>query len=73
VPNPTRITYPSFPPKTHWNPYGLQGLSTAKFERVVTKILKGEYVLLKLPHIERSPDEDVPIIDPVKLFFDKVI
>jgi hypothetical protein len=36
---------------------------------VVTKILRGEYMLLKLPDIERSPDEDVPIIDPIAKLF----
>lgn len=55
--------------RTHWHPYRLQTLSSAKFERVVTKILKGEYVLLKLPNIERSLDEDVPIIDPIARLF----
>jgi hypothetical protein len=55
--------------RTYWHPYRLQSLSCGKFERVVTKILKGEYVLLKLPDIDRSPGEDVPIIDPVARMF----
>ena len=55
--------------RTHWHPYRLQSLSSGKFERVVTKILEGEYVLLKLPDIQRPLDEDVPIIDPIARIF----
>jgi len=55
--------------RTHWHPYRLQSLSSGKFERVVTKILRGEYVLLELPDIERSSHEDVPIIDPIARLF----
>lgn len=64
------ITPTSTVERTYWHPYRLQSLSSSKFERVVTKILRGEYVLLKLPNIERSEDEDVPIIDPIKRFFE---
>jgi hypothetical protein len=35
------------PPKTCWITYGLQGLSTEKFLKVVQKILDGKLVLLK--------------------------
>ena len=40
------------PPKTCWITYGLQGLSTEKFLKVVQKILNGEHVLLKPPEID---------------------
>jgi len=66
VPKAKEITRPHFVERTHWHPYILQSLSSSRFERVATKILRGEYILLKLPDIERSPDEDVPIIDPLK-------
>jgi hypothetical protein len=69
VPKLKEITRPSFTKRTHWHPYILQTLSSSKFERVATKILRGEYILLKLPDIERLPDEDVPIIDPIKRIF----
>jgi len=35
------------PPKTCWVTYGLQGLSTEKFLKVVQKVLDGEFILLK--------------------------
>jgi len=63
------ISHPSTVERTHWHPYRLQSLSSTKFERVVTKILRGEYILLELPNIERSLDEDVPIIDPIAKLF----
>jgi len=66
VPRVKEATRPPFTERTHWHPYILQTLSSSRFERVVTKILRGEYILLKLPDIERSPDEDVPVIDPLK-------
>ena len=50
-----------FPERTHWSPFVLQGLSGDKFIRVVNKILKGEYVLLKTfpSHLENS--EEIPL------------
>lgn len=69
MPKVKELTRPSFSERTHWHPYILQSLCASKFERVATKILRGEYILLELPDIERLPDEDVPIIDPVKRIF----
>lgn len=49
------------PPKTCWITYGLQGLSTEKFLKVVQKILEGRYILLKPPEIESEnlePDKE---------------
>ena len=63
------ITHPVITERTYWHPYILQSLSTSKFERVVTKILKGECVMLKIPHIERFSDEDVPMLDPIAKLF----
>jgi hypothetical protein len=45
------------PPKTCWITYGLQGLSTEKFLKVVQKILEGELVLLKPPEISLEDSE----------------
>jgi hypothetical protein len=47
------------PPKTCWITYGLQGLSTEKFLKVVQKILEGKLVLLKPPEID--PEDSEPI------------
>lgn len=38
------------PPKDYWFTHGLQKLSAEKFLKVVTKILAGEYVLLRFPY-----------------------
>ncbi len=38
------------PPKDYWFTHGLQELSVEKFLKVVTKILAGEYVLLRFPY-----------------------
>lgn len=49
------------PPKTCWITYGLQGLSTEKFLKVVQKIIEGKYTLLKPSEIEPEdlePDEE---------------
>jgi hypothetical protein len=69
VPKVRIITHSGYPERTHWHPYVLQSLSTSKFERVVTKILKGECVMLKVPHIERFSEDDVPILDPMAKLF----
>jgi hypothetical protein len=45
------------PPKTCWITYGLQGLSTEKFLKVVQKILEGKLVLLKPPEISLEDSE----------------
>ena len=41
---------PARPVKDYWFTHGLQELSPEKFLTVVTKILKGEYVLLEFPY-----------------------
>ncbi|MDH4223892.1 MAG: hypothetical protein OEV55_10190 [candidate division Zixibacteria bacterium] len=38
---------PRLPEKTCWHIYTLQSLSSDKFIRVVNKILKKEYILIK--------------------------
>ncbi|HEX9911949.1 MAG TPA: hypothetical protein VGB01_01740 [candidate division Zixibacteria bacterium] len=38
---------PKLPEKTCWHIYTLQALSSDKFIRVVNKILKREYILIK--------------------------
>jgi hypothetical protein len=45
------------PPKTCWITYGLQGLSTEKFFKVVQKILEGKLILLKPPEINCEDSE----------------
>jgi hypothetical protein len=45
------------PPKTCWITYGLQGLSTEKFFKVVQKILDGNLILLKPPEINLEDSE----------------
>ena len=35
------------PAKTYWHIYGLQTLSSDKFVKVVNKILKKDYILIK--------------------------
>lgn len=45
---PELSTINKLPTKDRWVNYGLQGLSMEKFLRVVQKILKGEYSLIKL-------------------------
>jgi hypothetical protein len=35
------------PKKTYWHLYSLQGLESEKFAKVVNKILKKEFVLIK--------------------------
>ena len=35
------------PKKTHWHLYSLQSLESVKFAKVVNKILKREYTLIK--------------------------
>lgn len=35
------------PEKTYWHIYSLQNLNSEKFIRVVNKILKQEYILIK--------------------------
>ena len=35
------------PKKTHWHLYSLQSLGSEKFAKVVNKILKQEFVLIK--------------------------
>lgn len=47
------------PPKTCWVTYGLQGLSTEKFLKVVQKILEGKLVLLKPPEIGIEDSEPI--------------
>lgn len=46
------------PPKTCWVTYGLQGLSTEKFLKVVQKILDGKYTLSKPTEIDPLDLED---------------
>lgn len=41
---------PARPVKDCWFTHGLQGLSPEKFLTVVTKILKGEFVLMEFPY-----------------------
>lgn len=41
---------PARPVKDCWFTHGLQELSPEKFLKVVTKILKGEYLLLEFPY-----------------------
>jgi hypothetical protein len=69
VPKVRIITHPVITERTLWHPYILQSLSTSKFESVVAKILKGECVMLKIPHIERFSEDDVPILDPIAKLF----
>ncbi|MCI0595724.1 MAG: hypothetical protein L0Z48_04175 [candidate division Zixibacteria bacterium] len=45
---------PARPVKDFWFTHGLQALSPEKFLKVVTKILAGEYVLLRFPYA-RTP------------------
>jgi hypothetical protein len=45
------------PPKTCWITYGLQGLSTEKFLKVVQKILDGKFVLLKPQEVDLGDSE----------------
>ena len=47
------------PPKICWVTYGLQGLSTEKFLKVVQKILEGKLVLLKPPEIGIEDSEPI--------------
>ena len=47
------------PPKTYWITYGLQGLSTEKFLKIVQRILKGKLVLLKPPEISIEDPETI--------------
>ncbi len=35
------------PPKRYWHLYSLQNLQTEKLTKIVNKILKNEYVLIK--------------------------
>lgn len=42
------IQYAQKGQKELWHPYGLQGLSTDKFTRVVNRILGGRFMLLDL-------------------------
>lgn len=47
------------PPKTCWITYGLQGLSTEKFLKVVQKILDGKLILLKPQEIGNEDSEPI--------------
>lgn len=58
-----------FEERTYWHPYVLQSLAPEKFIRVVNKILKGEYVLLRHTPPDRKSSEDVPITSEGKKFF----
>ena len=51
--------HPGLPPKTCWITYGLQGLSTEKFLKVVQKILEGEFILLKPQEIDLEDSEPI--------------
>jgi hypothetical protein len=47
------------PPKTCWITYGLQGLSTEKFLKVVQKILDGKFILLKPQEVDLEDSEPI--------------
>jgi hypothetical protein len=38
---------PGMPKKTYWHLYSLQGIESEKLVRIVNKVLKREYVLIK--------------------------
>ena len=40
-------SYTGLPKKTYWHLYSLQGLQSEKLARIVNKVLKREYVLIK--------------------------
>ena len=46
------------PPKTCWVTYGLQGLSTEKFLKVVQSILDGKVTLLKPAEIKFEENDE---------------
>lgn len=39
--------YTGLPKKTYWHLYSLQGLQSEKLAKIVNKVLKREYVLIK--------------------------
>ena len=48
------------PPKTCWVTYGLQGLSTEKFLKVIQSVLDGKVTLLKPAEMKfEKTDEDI--------------
>ncbi|MCJ7577206.1 MAG: hypothetical protein MUO91_02015 [candidate division Zixibacteria bacterium] len=47
------------PPKTCWITYGLQGLSTEKFLKVVQKILDGKFLLLKPQEVDLEDSKPI--------------
>ncbi|MCK4428281.1 MAG: hypothetical protein KAW16_07355 [candidate division Zixibacteria bacterium] len=46
MPKRRRVDYKK-PEKTYWHIYSLQNLNSEKFIKVVNKILKSEYILIK--------------------------
>ena len=59
----------SFRERTYWSPFVLQNLSGDKFIRVVNKILKGEYVLLKFNSSHPKASEETPLEHKTGEFF----